>query len=368
MASNRSKGEQTSNHAEEIHAAQVGLLYDQIPSALIATTINAAILIVVMWGQIPKALLIIWLLLIFGVDASRYALRRAYLRNRPPIAESRRWGRRSVYGVAANGILWGFAGYFFFVPDSYAYQVFMAFVLGGMVSGAISTLSPVRGAYLAFLIPAVVPYALRLISIRTELHLAMGAMLLLYVIMMWVISGRVYSTVVESLRLRFLNLSLLQDLTQARERQERANDELVAQIAEKLSAQQALQKANAELEERVQERTEKLARSEEALRNADQRKDEFLAMLGHELRNPLAPIRNAVQLMHMRGITDSTMKWSREIMDRQIGHLTRLVDDLLDVSRIGQGKISLQETVLDLASAIDHAVEATRPLFAARRL
>src|SRR6185369_10895564 len=119
---------------------------------------------------------------------------------------------------------------------------------------------------------------------------------------------------------------------QARERQELANQELVGQIAEKLSAQQALQQANAELEQRVQERTEKLARSEEALRNADRRKDEFLAMLGHELRNPLAPIRNVVQLMRMRGVSDSTAKWSREIMDRQIGHLTRLVDDLLDVS------------------------------------
>ena len=307
MASHRSKDEgRAANHTQEIQAAQVELLYEQAPSALIATSINAVILTVVMWGQVPKPFLIIWLLLIFGVDLGRFLVRRAYRRNHPPNSESQRWGRRYLYGVAANGVLWGFAGYFFFVADSFAYQVFLAFVLGGMVSGAISTLSPVRGAYLAFLIPALVPYGARLISVGAELHLAMGAMMLLYVAMMWTISGRVYSTMEESLRLRFDNLSLLQDLTQARERQELANQELVGQVAEKLSAQQALQKANAELEQRVQERTEKLARSEEALRNADRRKDEFLAMLGHELRNPLAPIRNVVQLMNMRGVSDST--------------------------------------------------------------
>jgi len=116
----------------------------------------------------------------------------------------------------------------------------------------------------------------------------------------------------------------------------------------------------------VRERTEKLAKSEEALRTADRRKDEFLAMLAHEFRNPLAPIRNAVELMKKPSVPDSTVKWGRELIDRQIEHLNRLVDDLLDVSRIVQGKISLQETVLDITAVVDQAVEASRPLIEAR--
>lgn len=354
------------NHAEEIRAAQIGLLYEQAPSALIATGVNAAILTAVMWGQVPKILLLVWLLAILIVDLGRYALQRDYLQHPPAIAESLRWGRRFIYGVTANGVLWGFAGFFFFVTTSYEHQIFLVFVLGGMVSGAISTLSPVRGAYLAFLVPALVPYAARLLGMATELHLAMGAMLLLYVTMMWMISRRLYATVAESLRLRFDNLNLLQDLTQARERQEIANQELVAQIAEKRVAQQALQESYAELEQRVQERTQKLAHSEEALRDADKRKDEFLAMLGHELRNPLAPIRNAVHLMQRHGASDSAVKWAREVINRQIDHLTRLVDDLLDLSRIGQGKISVQETILDLSTVVDQVVEATQPQVEAR--
>jgi signal transduction histidine kinase/ActR/RegA family two-component response regulator len=354
------------DHVREIRAAQVRLLYEQLPPALIATIVNAAILIVVLWREVSQVVLIGWLLAICLVAYVRYGRRRAYLRDASANAESMRWGRHYLYGVAANGVLWGFAGSFFFTEHSYVHQVFLAFVLMGMVSGSTSTLSPMRGAYLVFLIPALFPYAARLVSVGSELHLAMAGMLVLYVTMMAIISDRFYATVAESLRLRFDNLGLLDDLRQAKERQELANQELAAQVAEKLSAQDALEKAYAELERRVEERTAELAKSEEALRNADRRKDEFLAMLGHELRNPLAPIRNALQLMHKPGVSDSLVKWGREIIDRQIDHLTRLVDDLLDVSRIVHGKISLQEATFDITTVINQAVEGSRPLIEAR--
>jgi len=115
----------------------------------------------------------------------------------------------------------------------------------------------------------------------------------------------------------------------------------------------------------VKERTAELAKSEEALRIADRRKDEFLAMLSHELRNPLAPIRNALQLMHRPNVPDSLVKRSREIIDRQFDRLTRLVDDLLDVSRIVHGKISLQETVFEIATVVNQAVEGSSPFIEA---
>ena len=182
------------------------------------------------------------LLVILLVAFARYVQRRAYLRNHS-VTESIRWGRNYLYGVAANGMLWGFAGFFFFTAHSYVHQVFLAFVLMGMLSGAISTLSAMRGAYLVFLIPTLLPYAARLVSAGSGLHLAMGGMLVVYVAMMGMISHRLYGTVAESLRLRFENVDLLRDLRQGMERQEFANQELAAQIAEKHSAQDALQKA-----------------------------------------------------------------------------------------------------------------------------
>src|SRR5215831_14515526 len=183
-------------------------------------------------------------------------------------------------------MLWGTAGYLFFTALSYIDQVFLAFVLMGMVSGSIAILSALPGAYLVFVIPALIPYGVRLLSSGDKLHLAMAGMLVLYVSMMTMIGHRLYRTGRVSLRLRFQNLELLRDLTHSKDRQELANRELATQIAEKRAAQDALQKAYEELELRVEERTTQLARSEEALRNADKRKDEFLAMLGHELRNP----------------------------------------------------------------------------------
>jgi PAS domain S-box-containing protein len=107
-------------------------------------------------------------------------------------------------------------------------------------------------------------------------------------------------------------------------------------------------------------------RMEQTLRDADRRKDEFLAMLGHELRNPLAPIRNATQILRIRGKQLPDLQRPLEIIDRQVKHLTRLVDDLLDVSRITRGKITLQSKPVDLATVVQRAVEVNQPLMEAR--
>ena len=102
--------------------------------------------------------------------------------------------------------------------------------------------------------------------------------------------------------------------------------------------------------------------AEDALRLSDRRKDEFLATLAHELRNPLAPIRNAVEILRMKDSADPQLRLPREIIDRQVRHLTRLVDDLLEVSRITQGKMSLRRERIDLADALNEAIEAARPM------
>src|SRR5687767_3602370 len=107
-------------------------------------------------------------------------------------------------------------------------------------------------------------------------------------------------------------------------------------------------------------------RLEEALKDADRRKDESLAVLAHELRNPLAPIRNVLQIMRLKVPDDPELLWARDVIGRQVDQLTRLVDDLLDVSRISRGKIKLQIAPVDLASVIAGAVETSRPVIDAR--
>ena len=107
-------------------------------------------------------------------------------------------------------------------------------------------------------------------------------------------------------------------------------------------------------------------RAQQALLEADRRKDEFLAMLAHELRNPLAPIRNGVQILRLRTAADATLQRTLDMMDRQASHLVRLVDDLLDISRITRGKLDLRQRRLLLTDVLASAVEGSRIFIEAR--
>jgi signal transduction histidine kinase len=109
---------------------------------------------------------------------------------------------------------------------------------------------------------------------------------------------------------------------------------------------------------------EELRRRADELAAADRRKDEFLAMLAHELRNPLAPILNALEVIRLERTDDRSVEEALEIAARQVGHMARLLDDLLDVSRFTRGKIQLRTEVVDLGTILGHAIEAARPLIA----
>jgi PAS domain S-box-containing protein len=123
-------------------------------------------------------------------------------------------------------------------------------------------------------------------------------------------------------------------------------------LAEELARRAAMAIDSAQLYREVQE--------------ANRRKDVFLAMLAHELRNPLAPIRNAVQVMRLLSPRDSKLEWSRDVIERQFSHLARLVDDLLDLSRLMRGMVKLQKKEIELSWVVAHAVEASRPLIDAQ--
>jgi len=148
----------------------------------------------------------------------------------------------------------------------------------------------------------------------------------------------------------------------------------VSVFAELYRKRREAEELTRDLEQRVTERTAALetaiARQTELadqLRIADRRKDEFLALLAHELRNPLAPLRNAINILQLKESDDPDVLWCQGVIERQSVQLTRLVDDLLDVSRITLGKIKLRLQPLELASVVARAVETSRPLIDAHR-
>ncbi len=130
---------------------------------------------------------------------------------------------------------------------------------------------------------------------------------------------------------------------------------VIATLQQKAAALEAESTQRAVLEGALRSKIDELA-------EIDRRKDEFLAMLGHELRNPLAPVTTALQIMRIHENEPVRVARSREIVERQVEHMTRLIDDLLDVSRITRGKIELREQPLVLSSVIERAVESARPL------
>ena len=141
----------------------------------------------------------------------------------------------------------------------------------------------------------------------------------------------------------------------------------VSVFAELYRKTRALERLNAELEQRVADRTAALEATTAALQEADRRKDEFLAILAHELRNPLAPIRTAVQLLRRQELAEAQSMRAREVIERQVQHLVCLIDDLLDVSRITRGMITLQRERVLIDAVVARAVETARPLIDSRR-
>ena len=231
-------------HAQEIEAEQVRLLYRQLPPGLFATVVIGGLVGYVLWAQVPRPLLLSWLVALSLLIAGRVWLMQRYLERNPPTIAARRWGNRFLVGVVLSGVLWGLAGVFPFREPNLVHDMFLAFVLAGLSAGAMSTLSSYRGAYAAFLIPAAAPFTLRIMLREGEVFFAMSVMFLLFVAMMSIISRRQYLSLAASLGLRYQNLDLLHELGTATDCQQVVNQQLVAEIHERRRTERALQASN----------------------------------------------------------------------------------------------------------------------------
>ncbi|HEY8265958.1 MAG TPA: response regulator [Steroidobacteraceae bacterium] len=171
----------------------------------------------------------------------------------------------------------------------------------------------------------------------------------------------------QRMELQRLNASL----SQANAELDAANQELQREKARELAnLNRSLEEANRELaagNEKLMREIAERRRAQQELLEADHRKDDFLAILGHELRNPLAPIRIAIAILQRHGPDDPALVRMRDLIDRQVQHMTRLIDDLLDVSRITQGKINLKPAPLDVGVVARQALETSMPMINTRK-
>lgn len=205
-----------SNHAEELFAEQVKLLYQNSPIALLFTFINGAILVLVQHTHIALSVLISWYGSLLLVTTLRALVTRQFNRTNPKLADMRRWNNIFLIGTAFAGAVWGSTALFLFPADSLAHQVFVAFVLAGMSAGAVSVLAPRLEACLAFLLPTLIPLTLHYLGYGTSLEIGMGIMTLLFLAGMLASALSFHRSILSSLNLRFDKRELETEVAQRR--------------------------------------------------------------------------------------------------------------------------------------------------------
>jgi signal transduction histidine kinase len=333
----------------EVWGEQVRLVFSNLPLSQAVAFLNGGVLAIVLAFVVDRTAVLGWLAVLVLVTLGRMALAVCFERASPSTEAMPAWRGYFMVGAVASGLVWGSTAVVLYPSDSIIHQVFNTFVLGGMVIGAVAALTPMFSAFVLFAACALLPTIGRYLLSGNYVHLAMAGMGTVFLVAMLILGKRIHNSTMESLKLRFENQGLVAFLT-------RSQKHLVSTNADLLATQEKLTKANEALESRVAERTA-------ALEGADRRKDEFLAVLSHELRNPLAPILNSIYILNHADAASEKAQHAREIIERQTRHITRLVDDLLDVTRIARGKIELRRERVDLTELLRRTVEDYASVF-----
>ena len=190
------------NKVDSLRHEQVKLLYEAMPLALVATLINAVILFAVEWSVAEHLLSIIWLVSILIVTALRFGLAFFYHRIQPDGDRTSDWERYFSIGAVTAGIIWGSTSLLLFPESSITHQVFVAFIVGGMCAGAVTSLSPLPVPIFSFLILALSPLIVRFFMVGSEITNAMGVMLFLFFIMISANALKSYRNIRQNIELR----------------------------------------------------------------------------------------------------------------------------------------------------------------------
>jgi signal transduction histidine kinase/ActR/RegA family two-component response regulator len=326
----------TEEDRQQVRAAETRLLYENATTGVVITVVVAVLLAYAQLNVIPQAIVVPWLAFMLVVSIARFVLARQYWRTPAHDTTHRRWNTLFVVGTAFAAAGWATAAIALYPTRSPMNEILVVFVIGGLMLGSASLLAARPEAFLTFLLPTGFVTSVRVAGQRDEEHLIMGLLGALFTVATIITTWRFHLAIESSFTLRFANQNLIESL-------QKANNEADA--------------LNRDLELRVRDRTAKLV-------EADQRKDEFLATLAHELRNPLAPIRFALETLKSDRLAGPPAR-ARDVIERQVTQLVRLVDDLLDVSRITANKIQLQREPHDLGRLMTTAAESITPLVTA---
>jgi|GEM_PF-6485731 len=244
----------------------VNQVYRQASLGMWATLVNALIIVVVCWREVPAFNLLLWSGLALATTSVRYYYAHRYLRSAPDQVKVETWRNWFVIGLGVTGLVWGSSAWLIFPVHSTAHQVFLAFALGGMVAGAAGTFAVVIWAFRAFTWPALLPLIIRFLLLGDEIHLFMGLMILLGGLLMSFVARRVNATTTTMLSLRLEVTDLIGRLTEAKQKAEDASEVLRAEVRERKKIEEELSRHHNRLADLVRERTTELVKANEELK------------------------------------------------------------------------------------------------------
>jgi signal transduction histidine kinase/ActR/RegA family two-component response regulator len=333
----------------QVRAEQVRLLYANANVGVGVTVLVASVLSFLQWQVIPHSIVLGWFVYMLTVSAARFALAQLYWRA-PAKCTTGQWGVAFAVGAGLSGAGWGAASVMLYPEANLTNQVFLAFVVGGMMLGAVSLLAPRPEAFLAFIVPTGVPAAVRFLMASDGVHLAMGLLTVIFIVNILITTCHIYTTVTASLNLRFENKELVDDLQLAKKEAEELNQKLELRVNKRTAElHEANQRLRAEIEQREQ--------AEDELVRA--RKLESLGVLvggiAHDFNNFLTILQGNIDLAKMELARGNPI---HDILEQTVGACRRAASLASQLLTFGKGGAPVRQ-VTSAARLIEDAVRLT---------
>ncbi|MGD8980507.1 MAG: PAS domain S-box protein [Desulfobacterales bacterium] len=261
----------TSIKKEKIYLDQIQKLLGHTIFGISATLINSLILSLILWNVVPRMSVVIWFILLVSVSLVRFFLQKGYSNVTPTLENAKKWKNLFLLTLAFSGMVWGSAAIFLFPSDSIGHQVFIAFVLGGMVAGSVGAFSVVVTAFYAYSIPALLPIVIVFFNVNDEIHIAMGFMLFLFWLIMLLTAKSLHKTVVTSLSLKHENIDLVSGLQAEIEERRKIEKELLRQHEEIEGIVEARTRELKDINQKLIDEIEVRKNTENAFRASEER-------------------------------------------------------------------------------------------------